>query len=57
MSTQVIEYVDLTPTWQEAATVLMAVLEEGTAEGKREARAELLRMAKLADAYVASQKA
>lgn len=37
--------VDLAPTWPEAMEILIAVLEDGTEIGKREARAELRRLA------------
>lgn len=45
--------IDLVPNWEAAANILMVVLENGTYEGKKLAREELLRMAKLADKYVA----
>lgn len=48
--------IDITPTWSQAASMLALVLENGTEEGKRDARKELARMAELADKYVASQK-
>jgi hypothetical protein len=51
------EYIDLTPTWQEQARMLIVLLEEGDAKGRKTAREEIMRMAKVADAYVASQKA
>lgn len=39
--------IDMTPTWPEAARLLLAVLENGTDEGKALARAEIQRMADL----------
>ncbi|MGO1069472.1 hypothetical protein [Lysobacter sp. CA199] len=44
----------LTPTWRDVLPILLTVLIEGTAEGKREARVELERMAKAADLWNAS---
>lgn len=41
--------IDLTPTWQAVLPILLAALEDGTAEGKKIAREELHRMAKAAD--------
>lgn len=49
------EYIDMTPTWLETAHMLMVVLENGTPAGRKAAREELRRMARLADAYVAQQ--
>lgn len=49
--------VNITPTWKGVLPVLMAVLEHGTDEGKRQAREELTRMAEAADQYNALQKA
>lgn len=37
--------VDLTPTWPQAMEILIAGLEDGNETGKREARAELRRLA------------
>lgn len=42
--------IDLTPTWQGVLPLLIAALEDGTPVGKEMAQAELLRMAKAADA-------
>lgn len=41
--------IDLTPTWAGVMPLLMAVLESGSEEGKREAREELMRLAKAMD--------
>jgi hypothetical protein len=43
--------IDITPTWQEAAQIIAAVLENGTEAGKAPARAELFRMAQMLDAF------
>lgn len=43
------EYVDLTPTWRAVVPLLIAAVEAGSSE----ARKELYRMAGLADRYVA----
>lgn len=49
--------IDCTPTWAGILSWYIAVLEDGkTAEGREIAKAELLRMAKLADAYVEINK-
>lgn len=50
-----VETIDLTPTWRMAAAVLIAVLEDGDAEGKRLAREEVLRMASVLDALIAER--
>lgn len=39
----------LNMTWKTAARVAIAALEDGTAEGKRLAREEIMRMADVAD--------
>jgi hypothetical protein len=41
--------IDLTPTWREIMPALIAVLQNGTTEGQDMARAELLRLADIAD--------
>ena len=45
------ETIDITPTWAACVKVYIAVLENENASftGKREARAELLRLAKIVD--------
>ncbi len=43
--------IDATPTWAAILPILLAVLEDGDAEGRKMARAELRRMADAADAY------
>lgn len=48
--------VDLTPTWSGILPALLAVLEDGNAEGKKIAKDELKKMAKVADMYVENQK-
>lgn len=50
------EYVDVTPTWEEITPILIFVLENGAPEGQEFAKRELLRMAKLADLYIESQE-
>lgn len=49
--TAIKEVIDCTPTWEGITAVLFIVLEEGTEEGKRIAREELVSMAKVADRY------
>ena len=41
--------IDLTPTWRQAAQIIAAALENGTAEGVTAARSELFRMGELLD--------
>jgi len=48
--------IDITPTWQAVLPMLLAAHASGSFEGVKAAEEELLRMAKLADAYVAAQK-
>lgn len=49
--------IDITPTWRAVAPIIEAGLTNGTAEGRRIAREELQRMADIADAAVAADKA
>ena len=46
------EYIDLTPTWETAALIYTAVLENPNAspEGRATAREELVRLARMFDA-------
>lgn len=48
------ETIDLTPTWREILPLYVAVLEEGTHEGRKTARDEMIRMAGAADRWNAS---
>lgn len=50
------ETIDLTPTWAAVLPILLAAVEDGTAEGRKIAREELARMAGLADKYVELMK-
>jgi hypothetical protein len=43
-----IKTIDLTPTWPEAFTMLLAVMEDGTYEGKQAAREQLMKAAEFA---------
>jgi len=45
--------IDLTPSWVEAANICLVVLESGTPEGKKQAKQEILKMARIADEYKA----
>jgi len=45
--------IDMRLSWVEAARIIAAALQDGTAEGKRAAREELQNMARAADAAVA----
>lgn len=48
--------IDATPKWSQVLPLLIMGLEHGSEEGKRVARKELERMARLADAFVAQAK-
>jgi hypothetical protein len=48
--------VAITLTWSGTLPMLIAVLEDGSEEGKQIAREELARMAELADRYVSLSK-
>ena len=43
--------IDLTPTWETAARIYAAVLENGTGEGKSSALAGLLEMGRILDQF------
>jgi hypothetical protein len=45
--------IKLTPTWSGVLQILLATYRDGSARGQQLALAELIRMARLADAYVA----
>ena len=47
------EYIDMTPTWQQILPTLLLLLRNGDAKGKEEAVKELKRMARVADLAVA----
>ena len=49
------DYINITPTWEEIAPALIAVLEDGSDHGRDQARREIIRMAKIADLYVKAQ--
>jgi hypothetical protein len=44
-----VQTIDLTPTWSGMVSTLILLLESGNGEGKATARAELVKMARLAD--------
>jgi len=46
--------IDITPSWSQAAEILILALENGTEDGKKIARTELRNMARVADLYVKS---
>lgn len=50
-------FIDLTPTWSEAAAIIAAALESGTGTGREAARAELFRMAAILDDLKAEKEA
>lgn len=50
-------YIEMTPTWPQAARIIAAALEHGTSEGREAARAELYRMADLLEHFTAADKA
>jgi len=49
-------YIDMTPTWPEALRMYRMLIENGDAEGKATAWAELERMAEIAQAHTDAQK-
>ena len=51
-----VEYIDLTPTWEQITPVMIQVIRCSTdAKSRKTVEDELLRMAKLADLYVKHQ--
>lgn len=46
------ETIDCTPTWEGILPALLLLLNDGDIEGKKTAKAELSRMAKIADEFV-----
>lgn len=50
---QAVRTIDITPTWAQAALMMIALFENGTPEGKREACVELKRMAMYLDDFKA----
>lgn len=54
LKTRRVATINATPTWAAVLPLLFAALENGTAEGKRIARAELERMAIAADSFNAA---
>ncbi len=51
------EVILVTPTWEGVLPMLLAVMRDGTAEGRRSAAGELRRMAQAADRFNAIAKA
>ena len=51
-----VRFIDMTPTWRQAALIIAAALENGTGKGRDAARAELFRMADLLDQLIAEQE-
>lgn len=49
--------IDLTPSWRSLIPSFIAVLQDGTPEGRRIATEELYRLADFADAHIAEGKA
>ena len=49
--------VDMSPSWVGVLPIYLAALADGSVSARAAAREELERMARLADAYVASTKA
>lgn len=48
--------IDMTPTWEATARLLLVVLENGTTGAKIDARAEVERMGILLDSLIAARK-
>ena len=51
-----VDTVDITPTWTSIMPAIIAVLEDGTEEGKKMAREELMELAKNADGIVRANR-
>lgn len=51
-----VQYIDMTPSWEGILPYLLTIMRDGTMEGRRMAREELQRMAKLADRYAETQR-
>lgn len=49
--------IDMTPTWEETARMLIALIESGDSKGQEFARTEIIRMGKIIDHYQAQDKA
>ena len=50
-------YVDMTPSWQAMTEMMILLITDGTTpEARQTGRDELMKMARLADLYVASQE-
>lgn len=47
------EYIDVTPTWTGILPWLLHVIEEGEEEGRQIAKDEILRLGRVADAFIA----
>jgi hypothetical protein len=48
--------IDMTPTWTEAARMLVFIMENANETGKEQARKEIMRMGEIIDAFKAQQK-
>lgn len=51
-----VKFLNLTPSWESAAAMLALVLTDGTAEGRKIAREEVLRMGKALDHLIAKDE-
>jgi hypothetical protein len=56
MKGNVMRNIDLTPSWLETAQMLAVLFQSRNFEAQQTAHAELIKMAKLADAYVQNEK-
>jgi hypothetical protein len=50
------KHIDITPTWETAVNIYLLVLEEGSEQGKAQAREEIVRLARQYDALTADMK-
>lgn len=57
MTAENTRYIDITPTWTEAARIFIALLENGDSTGQATARAEVQRMGRIIDAMKAQATA
>jgi hypothetical protein len=50
------KHIDITPSWETAVNIYLLVLEEGSEQGKAQAREEIVRLARQYDALTADMK-
>tara|TARA_R110000851_G_scaffold186277_3_gene335581 strand:- start:529 stop:726 length:198 start_codon:yes stop_codon:yes gene_type:complete len=53
---ETVEYIDVTPTWEQTADMLIMSLENSNDEGKKFARKEIQRMGRIIDSLTTQTK-